>query len=265
MTTVTEAPVQGGTENTDAEPNQQQSTAEVSAASRDGFDRIVASLPAGVGVAVAPVGGSQITLVGGDLNPNVAWSTIKVPLALAARRESSGVDDAVERALTVSDNTAAEVLWAALGGGGQASAAVESVLTEAGDFETTVPSEHRRPGFSIFGQTEWSLEAQAAFGAGLACLTDGSAVLGPMTRVDPAQSWGLGRIPGAAFKGGWGPTADGGGYLVRQFGIVPTPQGRLAVAVAAYGRTRDDGAALLSRTAESVSAELGALSAGECS
>lgn len=263
VTTVTDAPLQGGTGNTDSEPTARP-TAEVSAASQDGFDRIVAALPVGVGVAVTPVGGAQNALVGGDLTSDVAWSTIKVPLALAALRSSSGVNDQVERALIVSDNTAAEALWVTLGGGGQASAAVESVLAEAGDPETAVPSESRRPGFSVFGQTEWPLEAQAVFGAGLACLADGSTVLDPMTRVDPAQSWGLGRIPGAAYKGGWGPTVGGRGYLVRQFGIVPTPQGRLAVAVAAYGSTLDDGAALLSRTADHVSAELGLLPAGEC-
>lgn len=272
VTIVTEAPVQGGTGNagagaetrSEAGPGWDPSAAEMGAGTQDGFDRLVASLPVGVGVAVAPVGAPRTALAGGDLTSGVAWSTIKVPLALAALRASVGERDAVERALTVSDNASAEGLWTALGGGGQASASVESVLAEAGDSETRVPSERRRPGFSVFGQTEWSLESQAVFGAGLACLADGSAVLEPMTRVDPSQSWGLGRIPGAAYKGGWGPTMDGGGYLVRQFGVVPSPQGRFAIAIAVHGATFDDGAATLSQTADLVSAELGTLPAGEC-
>lgn len=267
VTTVVDAPVQGGTGDAGDQqpPAEEQPPAEARPdAGREAFDRIVASLPAGTGVAVAPVGSAQEPLVGGDLTSDVAWSTIKVPLALAAMRAAPDVGPAADRALTVSDNDAAETLWAALGGGAGAAAAVGAVLAEAGDPGTVVPSERLRPGYSIFGQTVWPLAGQARFGAGLACLADGPLVLEPMTRIDPSQRWGLGGIPGAAFKGGWGPTADGSGYLVRQFGLLPTPHGRVAVAVAAYGGDFSGGTALLSQIADTVAAELGGLPAGEC-
>jgi hypothetical protein len=38
------------------------------------------------------------------------------------------------------------------------------------------------------------------------------------------QRWGLGTLPGARYKGGWGPSPDGR-YLVRQIDIIDTPSG----------------------------------------
>lgn len=58
-----------------------------------------------------------------------------------------------------------------------------------------------------------------------------------MTDLTPDHRWGL-ATNGAAAKGGWGPGSDGG-YLVRQFGILPTPSGEWGVALAA--EVRDGG------------------------
>ena len=44
-----------------------------------------------------------------------------------------------------------------------------------------------------------------------------------MQRLVTGDQWGL-AAKGIAAKGGWGPGVHGG-YLVRQFGIVPTPSG----------------------------------------
>jgi hypothetical protein len=53
-----------------------------------------------------------------------------------------------------------------------------------------------------------------------------------MNQITPSQRWGLGRVAGTRFKGGWGPGTDGR-YLARQFGIVTLPQGgKIAVAIA---------------------------------
>ena len=41
-----------------------------------------------------------------------------------------------------------------------------------------------------------------------------------MGRIVPEQRWGLGRVPGIRFKGGWGPSErPEGGYEVIQVGI----------------------------------------------
>ena len=46
------------------------------------------------------------------------------------------------------------------------------------------------------------------------------------------QRYGLGTIPGARFKGGWGPD-ESGMYLVRQFGTIAVDGGEVGVAIAA--------------------------------
>jgi hypothetical protein len=52
-----------------------------------------------------------------------------------------------------------------------------------------------------------------------------------MQRLTTGQQWGL-AAKGIAAKGGWGPGVNGD-YLVRQFGIVPTPSGQWGAALAA--------------------------------
>lgn len=228
------------------------------------LDRIAAELPEGAGVAVAPVGSPEAARGTGSHTTGPAWSSSKVPLSLAALRANPDVTPAVQSALQSSDNQAAETLWNGLGGGQQAASAVEAILRETGDPTTTVPAERKREGFSVFGQTEWALADQARFGAALPCRADAAEVLEPMTHVDASQQWGLGSLPGAAFKGGWGPLDSGSGYLTRQFGVIPTSHGRVAVAIAIAGPPFEQGTGELTRIAGLVGRELEALPAGEC-
>ncbi len=155
-----------------------------------------------------------------------------MPLAVAAVREvdSPAVEKNVRAAITQSDNAAAEELWAALGAPLTAASKVQSVLDEAGD-APTVESQHVRPGFTAFGQTRWTLTAQARYGAFLACDTVGDEVYGLMGEIASGQRWGLGTLPDSRYKGGWGPD-ESGNYLVRQFGVVATSRGRVAVVTA---------------------------------
>ena len=137
-------------------------------------------------------------------------------------------------------------------------------MARAGDGTTRVPTSRLRPEYSIFGQTRWVLADQARFAAGLACLPDADPVLGMMTRIDPSQQWGLGRVPGAAFKGGWGPTADGTGYLVRQFGVIASDDGLVGVAISTHAPDLGSGAAQLSGIGDRIAAEVGNIGGGEC-
>jgi hypothetical protein len=161
-----------------------------------------------------------------------------VPLALAVVARARGNPDAglqrlIRKSVTASDNAAAEQLWTSLGAPPDAASQVQAVLRSAGDRQTRVQSRRVRPGFSAFGQTTWSLAGQATFAAALPCLKHGPFVLPLMGQVESGQRWGIGAVGlPAQFKGGWGP-GPGGGYLVRQMGIVTLPDGsRISLALA---------------------------------
>jgi hypothetical protein len=168
----------------------------------------------------------------GTLREDVAWSTIKVPIALAIETRAEGRPSTSEqpllaRAISASDNAAAEALWGSLGTPTVAAAAVQTVLAKTGDTSTHVETRILRPGFTSFGQTRWSLAEQQRFIAGLPCLPHAAPILSLMQQVIPDQRWGLGSLGASAqFKGGWGP-GPRGGYLVRQMGIVRLVNGRL--------------------------------------
>jgi len=208
-----------------------------SAALRRSFDTLAAGLSGAEGLAFTSVGGSPATELG-SWRTGPGWSTVKVPVAVAVVAKAAGKPDAraqrlIRRAITASDNAAAEQLWSSLGPPPTAASTVQAVLRSAGDGQTRVQSQRVRPGFSAFGQTRWPLAGQARFVGALPCLKYGHDVLALMGEVEPGQRWGLGAVGRPAqFKGGWGP-GPGGGYLVRQMGIVTLENGsRVALAMA---------------------------------
>jgi len=189
---------------------------------QNSFDDLSNSLPASIGIAVAVAGRQPVSL--GTWTSGVAWSTIKVPLAIAA----PAVDDTdlVFKTITLSDNAAAEELWSRLGE--SAAGLVQAVIREAGDPTTVVESRRLRAEYTPFGQTRWPLADQARFAAGLTRVPKASRVIDLMGDLSAEHRWGL-AANGFAAKGGWGPgIADG--YLVRQFGII---SGTVGVALAA--------------------------------
>ncbi|MFC8043904.1 hypothetical protein [Nocardia sp. NPDC057353] len=229
------------------------------------FAELQASTRGSIGLAAMPVGGTA-ALSFGSWTTGPAWSTIKVPLVMAAQRAAPGTNTyAATAAITESDNTAADALWQSLGGGQEAAAAVEAVLREGGDVTTRVPPTRPRADHSAFGQAEWSLAGQVAFAAKLPCLPGSAGVTALMAEIVPTHRWGMGSIDGAEFKGGWGPDPDGD-YLVRQFGLVDGPAGQVAVAIAAKPEsgTFNDGMLALNKMATLVAAHLAELPSGKC-
>jgi hypothetical protein len=186
------------------------------------FDDVSNGLPATVGIAIASAGERPVSL--GAWSSGVAWSTIKVPLAIAALEEDNA--DLVFKTITQSDNAAAEELWSQLGD--SAAQLVQSVICEAGDPTTVVESRRLRAEYTPFGQTRWSLADQARFAAGLSRVPEASRVVDLMGDLSADHCWGL-AAKGFAAKGGWGP-GIAGDYLVRQFAIV---SGTVGVALAA--------------------------------
>jgi hypothetical protein len=231
------------------------------------FAALAAELNASVGIVVRPVGAAgPAPVTAGDWSTGTAWSTIKVPLAIAGLRATDPpeVTEAMRAAITQSDNDAAEAIWASLGDRVTAAQMVEAVLADAGA-PTTVESRKVRPEFTAFGQTNWSLGDQATFLASAACAPADQPIMDLMGQIAPDQSWGLGMIGGAKFKGGWGPSPEGN-YLVRQIGVIPVNDGFAVVAVAVEPRSGsfDDGAQALTRIAGWMAEHATLLPAGNC-
>jgi hypothetical protein len=204
----------------------------LSTADRARFRQLAAQLPGREGVAVSAVGRGREVQRLGTLRTATAWSTAKIPVAMAATMADVGNPRDVRKAITASDNAAAERLWAALGGGRRAGKAATAQLRAAGDPRTEVQSVRVRPGYTPFGQTIWALTDQTRFAAGMACLRAGRRILRLMGHVVGEQRWGLGSVGRTAkLKGGWGPYRSGR-YLVRQMAVVELSKGR-AIAVTA--------------------------------
>lgn len=229
------------------------------------------SLPGQLGVAIVPVGSDQVISLG-SLKAGRAWSTMKVPVSLAAQRERGpAVARMEDKAITFSDNDAAGELWGALGGGRASVDAVTAVLREGHDTRTHVSSEIDTPA-SYPGYTSWALRDQALFGAHLPCLPGSEHIIRLMSDVAPNQQWGIARVgrnKGAvtAVKGGWGPaTSRTGGHLVRQLGIISTVDGQVAVSMAAIPRSGSftDGTKMLTRLGNWLGKNLVELPKGRC-
>ncbi|MEU2030184.1 hypothetical protein [Nocardia amamiensis] len=228
------------------------------------FADLAAGVRGKIGMAVMPVGGTQ-PVTFGDWTSGPAWSTMKVPLTLAALRRSPGSNYAASAAITASDNSAAETLWQSLGSPQDAAQAVQAVLREGGDTKTVVPPTRSRSEHSAFGQAEWSLVDQVRFASRLPCLSESGRVTALMEQVVASQRWGLGEFSGAEFKGGWGPDLSGA-YLVRQFGLITVPSGQIAIAVAVQpdSGSLSDGTNISDRLAAVVSEHLDELPGGRC-
>jgi hypothetical protein len=219
-------------------PKRQASKDILSPADRTSFAALERSLGSPIGLAVSGLGLGQKVQAAGELRTAVAWSTSKVPVAMAIF--AAGLADAqqanLRAAITASDNAAAERLWSALGGGQAAAQAADTQLQTAGDAHTHMESRTLRSGYTSFGQTAWKLTDQVRFTAGMACSDPGAQVLALMNQTIAAQRWGLGAVGvEAQMKGGWGPGTRpgvGGGYLDRQMGVLVMDGRPMAVTMA---------------------------------
>ncbi|BDB41929.1 serine hydrolase [Mycobacterium kiyosense] len=168
------------------------------------FAQLAARLNATMGLAVAAVGSAEPPATWGSSEQGPAWSTSKVPLVIAAYREQGHITDKMRAAITESDNAAAEALWQQLGEPATAARKVQQSLQETGD-PTTVQSRKVRPEYTAFGQTIWSLANQAHFTANAFCDKRNDPIFDLMAQIQQQQTWGIGTMAGARFKGGWGP------------------------------------------------------------
>ncbi|MEP9393621.1 hypothetical protein ABLE94_15380 [Gordonia sp. VNK1] len=245
---------------------QQSISASAPANLRASFDRL--DIPSNVGVALAPVGGGPVISFG-DQTPRVAWSTIKVPLSIAALRKSNSASTRATVRTTIinSDNEGALTLRRSLGTPDQARVALTKVFRDLGD-ETTQLVRITEPD-ETFGLTVWPLASAATFASHLPCESGDDFVVSLMGQVAGNQQWGVEVMPApkaTAVKGGWGP-GDEGGYEVRQLGLITHADGRqTAVTMGTYtpGETFEAGTAVLDKVAAWLNKNLTKLPSGTC-
>lgn len=187
-----------------------------------------------IGISVRAAGG---VVHAGELQEIPAWSSVKVPVAVAATQRAmqdgtvDDIADDVDSAITVSDNDAALRLWETLGDTDEDSARyLDSVLRQAGDPTQTV-ADRDLPAYEGFGDDRWTLDNQVIFADRLACLTGSEQVLDAMGRIADEHRRGVGQLPGVLFKGGWG-SGDDGTYLLREFGLAGAEGARVPFATA---------------------------------
>lgn len=200
-----------------------------------------------VGVAASAPGNKDKSKVkiGGSWKGGRAWSTIKVPLAIAAiqKKANTGsvsdpyggscnhsLNSAVNAAITQSDNCAAWWLWVALGGdNSSAGSKVTEVIRAGGDSSTEVNGT-RNGSYLTSGKTDWSLINQAIFASNMSSISGSSGVLSKMKTHNAADgSHGLASNYTSMVKGGWG---DSDGAATRQFGLIKLNNGKCsAVAI----------------------------------
>jgi len=150
------------------------------------FARLQSALKARVGLSIRAVGdGAPEATVLGDWQTGPAWSTIKIPSVIAAlrRKQSPDISAAMTKAITESDNAAAESIWEGMGSPTQAAGLVQDLLGQNGD-PTIVESQRIRPQYTAFGQTMWPLTDQTRFTAAAFCDPRNAQVLDLMGRIE---------------------------------------------------------------------------------
>ena len=190
-------------------------------------ERIEADTDTSIGIVLIDDDDAAVTA--GDVTSLAAWSTIKVPVAMAATEHCDASEEVLDTLITstieVSDNGSADQLWMCLAAAGGAKKLVADELAKA---DATATLEE------AWGTSEWSLNSQARYAHYLAELSDrepDNAVLDKMVHVDKSQSWGLGAL-GIPFKGGWSDDTDGS-WQSRQLGFGQFADKRYGISMAA--------------------------------
>lgn len=191
--------------------------------------RVLATHGGRAGVAVHTKGG---TVHIGESGASPAWSTMKVPIAIAAEEAGVAEPEWIDTSVTFSDNSSAFLLFAALGGDDRSVKAVEELLGRHGN-APDIAALGLHGGSVPYGWTPWPLSDQAAFATQLPCIEAAEYTYDRMGEIVEWQRYGLGQLPDARFKGGWGPDADDL-YTVRQFGTVPVDDGLIGLAIIAH-------------------------------
>ena len=189
-------------------------------------------------VSLAVVGDTDEHLAGAE-GAEPAWSTIKVPIAIAALRD--GADETlVDAAIKESDNDAAYALWQQVEW--TEGSAIESIEKLLNDFESDVDMDQ------AFGMSTWKVKDQARFASRLGCVPESEYVYDAMHDIVEWQKWGLSGLDDVHSKGGWGLDDSDGEYTSRQMGVMPVDGGEVGIAISTSWMTWDDDMSFLDDT-----------------
>ena len=184
----------------------------------------------GATVSLAIVDGKKDFLAGAD-GSEPAWSTIKVPIAIAALRDGAS-EELVDAAIKESDNDAALALWDQVEWTeGSAQHSIEDLLDS---FDSEVETDE------AFGMSTWKVKDQARFASHLGCIPEAEYVYDAMSDIVDWQKWGLSGLDGVHSKGGWGLDEEDGEYTSRQIGVMPVDGGEIGIALSASWQTWDE-------------------------
>ncbi len=181
-----------------------------------------------IGIAVStPEGDFRAGLSGSG----PAWSTMKVPIAIAALR-AGAPKYLVDEAIVSSDNDAAYALWLHIKNTQKdPTGYIDGVLKEGDSSARWQPADIY--GDVSFGYARWLLVDQARFAAHYPCVQDHEYVFDAMDNIVSWQRYGLVSLTGAHAKGGWGYDEESGLYTQRQFGAVDVDGALIGVAITA--------------------------------
>lgn len=213
----------------EAEPLHTEVTTQPAPDPFEGLDEAVAAIEkeTGTEVGVALFDGSEMTQ-SGSLYALPAWSTIKIPIARAAVEHcdygADYVEELTQASIEWSDNDSARALWDCMGSDEQAGEMVREEIAKSG-------SQVKVEG--AFGTTSWSFPGQARYAYYLSQQDEDDPVIMEMHHIAEDQSYGLGRIKGVPFKGGWSDFEPDGSWHTRQFGWLELDGVRYGVAVGA--------------------------------
>ena len=213
--------------------------------------------------------------IGGSWTGGRAWSTIKVPLSIAATQKnastgsvtdpyggscSHSLSSAINAAITQSDNCAAWWLWTALGGdNSSAASSVTSVINAGGDTSTSVVSDGDGSSLTS-GKTTWSLVGQAIFMSNISSISGSESVMNEMkTHQAGDGSYGLNTFTAEMTKGGWG---SGSTSATRQLGIIKLSTGKCSAV--AIGTNADSNFSILTEIAQVLMDHQTELPSGSC-
>lgn len=189
-------------------------------------------------VSIAVVDDDNEYLAGAE-GAEPAWSTIKVPIAIAALRD--GADESlVDAAIKESDNDAAYALWQQVEW--TEGSAIESIQKLLNDFDSNVEMDQ------AFGMSTWKVKDQARFASRLGCVHESEYVYDAMQDIVDWQKWGLSGLDGVHSKGGWGLDDSDGEYTSRQMGVMPVDGGEVGIAISTSWKTWDDDMSFLDDT-----------------
>lgn len=183
-------------------------------------DKTAKKYHAQVGVAISA---SDDTIAAGDKGDGPVWSTIKVPIAIAALKD--GADKSlVDLAIKESDNDAAYSLWSQVQWyEGSADKAVRDLLDDHGS--------HADIHDTAFGYSTWPLKDQAVFGAQLPCIEEADYVHKVLKDIVSWQKVGLSKEKQTRAKSGWGLDDEENEYTYRQFGVHEVAGKRVGIAL----------------------------------